>query len=76
MQFLQWDLGWLAPGLTYTVVTNIALLGLTVSGVLVLSAAVTVPFHYCGGNINVGELGLAMRGAGGYVGWVGNTVKN
>ena len=32
-------------------------------------------FHYCGGNTNLGEIGLAMRIAGGYVGWVFNAVK-
>ena len=73
-------MGRFASGSTYTVVTHIALLGLTVSDVVVLSAAVTwvtvpFPFRYCGGNTNVGELGLAISGAGGYVGWVGNTVK-
>ena len=39
-------------GLTYTVVTNIALLGLTVSDLVVLSAAVTASFHYCGSEPN------------------------
>ena len=38
----------LVLGLTYTAVANILLLGLTVSGVVVLSAAVRVSFHYCG----------------------------
>ena len=36
-----------------------------------LSAAVTVSFHYCG----MGEIGLAIRGDGEYVGWVGNKVR-
>ena len=42
--------------LTYTAVANILLLGLTVSGVVVLSAAVTVSFHYCG----MGEIEVTM----------------
>ena len=50
--------------LTYTAVANILLLGLTVSGVVVLSAAVTVAFHYYGGNTNVTEFGLAICGVG------------
>ena len=58
--------------------TNIALLGLTVSNDVVLfSAAVIVSFHYCGGNTNMGKVVLAIRGAGAYcaldVVWVGNT---
>ena len=58
------------------------LLALTVFGAVVLSAAVMVSFHYCGGNTNVGKIGLAIREAGAstvlYVVWVGNTgmVKN
>ena len=62
----------LALGLKYIAVTNILLFGLIVSDVAVLSVAVTVSFHYCG----MGEIGLAIRGDGEYVGWVGNTVKN
>ena len=54
------------------------LLVLTISGV-VLSAAVIVSFHYCGGNTNVGKIGLVIRRAGAYryrtlyAVWVGNT---
>ena len=44
---------------------------------VVLSAAVIVSFHYCGGNTNMGKVVLAIRGAGAYcaldVVWVGNT---
>ena len=41
-----------ALGLTNTVVTNIVLLGLKVSDVVVISAAVTVSFHNCGSERN------------------------
>ena len=42
------------------------LLALTISDAVVLSAAVIVSFHYCGGNINVGKIGLVIRRAGAY----------
>ena len=51
-------------------------LALTISDAVVLSGAVIVSFHYCGGNTNVGKIGLAIRGAGAYrtlyVIWVSN----
>ena len=39
-----------------------------------LSASVIVSFHYCGGNIDVGKIGLAIRGPVRtlYVDWVGD----
>ena len=56
---------------------NILLFGLTVTGTdaVVLSAAVTVSFHYCGENTNVSEIGFAIQGTNDYLGWVGNTIK-
>ena len=57
---LQWDLSWLIQRM----VTNIALLGLiTVADVVLLSAAVTVPFHCCGGNTEMwAKLGRQYAG--------------
>ena len=60
----------------YTAVTNILVCDPTVSDAVVLSVALIVSFHYCGGNTNMVEIGLATRGPGEYVSWVGNTVKN
>ena len=48
--------------------TNILLLGLTVSDIVVLSVADIVSFHYCGGNTNVGKIGLVMRGVSEHMG--------
>ena len=53
----------------------------TVSDVIVLSAAVheivlfIIVVNVVVGTTNVGEIGVVLRGAGDYVGWVGSKVK-
>ena len=44
----------------------LTLLALTISDAVALSVTVIASFHYCGGNTNVGKIGLAIRGAGEY----------
>ena len=77
MQFLQWDLSRLASAVTYTVVRNIELLGLTVAD------AVGGCTRALGGSdslmyiiVLVGEIGSAIPNTSEYVGWVVNTVQS
>ena len=44
----------------------LTLLALTISDAVALSVTVIASFHYCGGNTNVGKIGLAIRGADAY----------